>query len=430
MKPYQWITGLLILSSGLAFGQGSLTPPGAPAATMKTLSQLDAAIVDVNTDVANVDSAVADVATAIGLAEPRTPLVVGSPGVSIGASGTITITQSGSYYLTENLTVTSGDGITINASGVTVDLQGFTIRSTLATAANEGIDINGSSVSIFNGHIVSGVLYDSGASGDQYTGSGFAYGIYASSSYYIGIRIRDLSVSGCNLNGIYTAGTDSLVESCTVKTVGGYGVKAGIVNNCVASICGGTAIYGTSVTDCRGSSTGGDGIYATVVANSYGYTTSTATSSEGIHASSTVQNSYGFSKGGDAIYSGGTVANSLGYTSSSDLNAEGIHGYITVQNSYGKSTGSDGIYSGGTVADSYGYSTSTATSSEGIYGSKAVQNSYGYSTGGDGIRTPLVSYSYGYSTGSDAGSVGIDAVIATSCYAIGGQDIDYKYNMP
>ncbi|RKX33704.1 MAG: hypothetical protein DRP64_20705, partial [Verrucomicrobia bacterium] len=62
--------------------------------------------------------------------EPRLPLLDSSLGVSVYPSGTIVISQSGSYYLTENLTVSSGNGITINASGVTVDLRGFTIRST------------------------------------------------------------------------------------------------------------------------------------------------------------------------------------------------------------------------------------------------------------------------------------------------------------
>jgi len=130
--------------------QGSLTPPGAPAPTMKTLQQI----------------------------EPRTPLESGSPGVSIDPSGTIVISQSGSYYLTENLTVSSGNGITITASGVTVDLRGFTIRSTLADSASRGININAARVSIYNGHIESGTTYI-GGSGDQYTGPGFDYGILA-----------------------------------------------------------------------------------------------------------------------------------------------------------------------------------------------------------------------------------------------------------
>jgi hypothetical protein len=81
---------------------GDLTPPaGAPGKTMKSLDQM----------------------------EPRTPLIDGAPGVSIAASGTISISQSGSYYLAGNLSVTGGDGIAINANAITLDLRGFTITS-------------------------------------------------------------------------------------------------------------------------------------------------------------------------------------------------------------------------------------------------------------------------------------------------------------
>ena len=75
-----------------AFAQGSLTPPGVPGPTMLTLNQM----------------------------EPRTPI----------SSAPYTISQPGSYYLTANLTVASGDAIDINANGVTLDLNGFTISST------------------------------------------------------------------------------------------------------------------------------------------------------------------------------------------------------------------------------------------------------------------------------------------------------------
>lgn len=72
------------------FAQGSLTPPGAPAPTMKTLDQV----------------------------EPRTPISV-LPCV---------ITNSGSYYVASNLTGAAGtNGITVVANDVTIDLRGFTL---------------------------------------------------------------------------------------------------------------------------------------------------------------------------------------------------------------------------------------------------------------------------------------------------------------
>ena len=74
-----------------AHAQGSLTPPGAPAPGMKTLSQL----------------------------EPRTPISL-IP---------YFITSSGSYYLTTNLTGASNtNGITISANHVSLDFCGFTLQ--------------------------------------------------------------------------------------------------------------------------------------------------------------------------------------------------------------------------------------------------------------------------------------------------------------
>jgi hypothetical protein len=72
-----------------AFAQGSLTPPGAPAPTMITLQQI----------------------------EPRTPI----------SSVPFTITTPGSYYLTTNLYSPSGNGITVSANDVTIDLNGFAL---------------------------------------------------------------------------------------------------------------------------------------------------------------------------------------------------------------------------------------------------------------------------------------------------------------
>src|SRR5208337_2996715 len=100
------------LSTCLA--QGSLTPPGAPAPTMITLSQI----------------------------EPRTPI----------SSAPFTITNPGSYYLTTNLTVSSGNGIIIAASGVTLDLSGFTISSTDPANSGAGITTFGAhtNIAIYN----------------------------------------------------------------------------------------------------------------------------------------------------------------------------------------------------------------------------------------------------------------------------------------
>src|ERR1041385_5154066 len=72
------------------FAQGNLNPPGAPAATFKTLSQI----------------------------EPRIPIEVVPTNITI----------SGSYYLVTNLTgIVGTNGITISVDNVTLDLNGFTL---------------------------------------------------------------------------------------------------------------------------------------------------------------------------------------------------------------------------------------------------------------------------------------------------------------
>jgi len=420
----------------VGFGAGTLTPQGAPAPTMKTLDEID--------------QSVSNTTAAVKIAEPRTPLIEGASGVIIDGNGTIYINQSGSYYLTTNLTVSFGNGIVVSTNGVTVDLNGFTIRSTAATPGYSGIEIGASHVSIFNGHIESRVVYDSSANDDQFTGSGFQHGIRAPLSSYSSVRIRNISVSGCDLNGIYILTQDSLVESCTVRVVGNYGIMAGVVKNCSAITCGGVAISGTQIIDCRGSSTADTGIYSGgTVANSYGYTSSTSSSAIGIRAVRSVQNSYGYSTGGNGIYSSGVVAscygysmarsgiysngtviNSYGYANGTSTDVDGIYAFKVVQNSSGVSMGRSGIYSNGTVANSSGETYGTSISVGGIYATKTVQNSYGYSAKGDGIRSKIVSYSYGRSDGTASSADGIESTIAIGCVVSGGENITHKYLMP
>ncbi|MBN1269712.1 MAG: right-handed parallel beta-helix repeat-containing protein [Kiritimatiellae bacterium] len=86
------VSAVLVLSFSLSstLAQGPLGPPGAPAPMFKTLHEV----------------------------EPRTP-VTNLP---------FTISQPGSYYFTTNLTGVSGDhGIDVQASDVTLDLNGFSL---------------------------------------------------------------------------------------------------------------------------------------------------------------------------------------------------------------------------------------------------------------------------------------------------------------
>src|ERR1700738_5329496 len=98
------------------FAQGSLTPPGAPAPTMKTLDQV----------------------------QPRTLIP--------GGTAVYTISNEGSYYLGGNLSIASGNAITVAANNVTIDLQGFEL---VGTGGSTGVLINSgvSNVTVRNGTI-------------------------------------------------------------------------------------------------------------------------------------------------------------------------------------------------------------------------------------------------------------------------------------
>jgi hypothetical protein len=233
MKTKILITGLTLLALSTlnlqlstAFAQGSLTPPGMPAPTMKTADQIYSKL------------------------DPRTPI----------SSAPFTINASGSYYLTTNLTVSSGNAITIATNGVTLDLNGFTISS-VAGGTGTAISFSGGSfqqitdVTIVNGHIC-------GSFGNAIETT---IGPVPNN-----VLVSKLTVSGVGY-GIDLGLGSTVVQDCTVSSVGGMGITAGVVKNSSAYGCGSTAIWGQQVADCYGYSTGGaDGIDSATAQNCTG----------------------------------------------------------------------------------------------------------------------------------------------------------------
>jgi len=152
---------LLIADLSSVFAQGQLTPTGTPAPSMKTLAQI----------------------------EPRAPI----------SSLPVTLSATGSYYLTKNLSVSSGNGITITGSGITLDLNGFTISSTSPNPNGTAIVFSGArNVTVKNGFIDSGVTLN----GTTFSGTGFLNGMYFSSNTPQNVLISQISVAGVLADGI------------------------------------------------------------------------------------------------------------------------------------------------------------------------------------------------------------------------------------
>ena len=239
-----------LLLPALAFAQGALTPPGAPAPTMKSLDQIEA----------------------------RTP--IGAVG---GSTASIAITQPGSYVLLGNVTVTGGNAIAISADNVTLDLNGFTLSSTSKPTSGAGIRTFGTcrGIAIHNGHI-SGSLHVDENNGSM-IGGGFVRGIYCDYAV-INSLVTDLTVDGVGTYGIYLD-SSSVIDRCTVINCGDTGIRGQIVSNCTATACGTTGIVATTVSNSQGFAVKTSGIEATTATNCVGAITG-LTSGVGLKAGS------------------------------------------------------------------------------------------------------------------------------------------------
>ncbi|MCU0857645.1 MAG: right-handed parallel beta-helix repeat-containing protein [Pontiellaceae bacterium] len=332
----QTILFLLAGLTGSAFAQGSLTPPGAPGAAMKTMDQLNTAIMDVSNAVSEVEVRI-DVAT---LAGDETFKHI--------------INQPGSYYLTGNLDVTSNSGVFINSSFVALDLNGFQI-SRASGSGGYGISISGG---VKNNTVCNGTI------------TGFEYGISSGGS---GERFQNLLVSGCSLTGILGGNAVRIVD-CTVQDNGSTGISlqnSADLSGCIAYNNAGIGIFlqrGSVLRGCTAASNrGSHGIYTeggSILSDCVAVFNQGAAgirSGEGsvlsqcLVYSNTVQ--YGIYASGGASIMGCTARNNTGINSSSygifagglSTLADCVSSYNTNTNAPGASSQGVGIYASGST---------------------------------------------------------------------------------
>jgi hypothetical protein len=344
------IVGLFIVISyhfSRCLAQGSLTPPGAPAPTMKSIAQI----------------------------EPRTPI----------SSVPYIINDSGSYYLTTNLTgVASQYGIAVLADNVTIDLNGFTLsgvdssftgigffgqknlcvrNGVIRAWPQGGIGAFPSTNCRFEDLLVTENSLQSGGGGIVADANSLVIRCGAYSNGFAGISVgRDSTVRECNASfnffGI-TAGDASVLAECTALTNSNGGISVGngaVISDCIASftpagsgfaagsackLSGCTAVSnsqhgfnladGNALRDCIARASGKHGINAgasTVLVE----LTAAANLSNGITTGDgcTIQSCNSFGNQGDGVHAGSACTVTGCTTRSNRLNGIFVSGHALV----------------------------------------------------------------------------------------------------
>lgn len=244
-----------LLFPALAWAQGSLTPPGAPAPLGRTLTQLEPRI---------------DVATLAG-----------------DATAVHVITAPGSYYLSANITVPASlSGVAVAAANVTLDLNGFAITGQASSVRGVELRNTTGGLVVHGGHVT-----NTGGAGIGASGAGpsnvHLYDLGLRSCAGGGIVLPVLSgvvVENCRVNGCLVTGIDltsqGTVRNCAVDSNSSnsvsqtFAIRAGVVSHCRVNLfsnSGGPAagIVAGEVSHCSVTSlNGGGGSSAAIAATS------------------------------------------------------------------------------------------------------------------------------------------------------------------
>jgi hypothetical protein len=185
----------------------------------------------------------------VAAVESRTAInATNTPG---NATALFRITQRGSYYLTGNIAGVAGKhGISIEASGVTLDLNGFDLVGVAGSL--DGVSVTVSSLT--NIAVTNGSVRNWGDDGVD-CGTVIAFNC----------RVEGVRATGNLGHGIH-GGSGGTVSSCTAYANSGDGISAATgctVSNCSASYnigIGINALHGCTVSNCSASYNTGSGI--------------------------------------------------------------------------------------------------------------------------------------------------------------------------
>jgi len=281
------------------FAQGSLNPPAFPAP--------DPALNNLGQPIPNMRT--------LTQIEPRRPI----------SSLPLTISSSGSYYLTGNLQfgAASGHAITINASNVSLDLMGFTLSSTGSVTGN-AIHLNTglSNIEVKNGVIAGNTTVTASSGNYTITPAGFSNGIFAlAGPSASNCQFSHLRIGGCRAAGV-DAGVQAIVQHISATQNGGPGIIAssGRVLACTSNGNGNSGIVAElgSIAQSTANANAGDGFSA--AGGSVSHCSANNNGADGIEApSGSITNSVARGNGNNGISAGSGVI-AFSRASDNDLN--------------------------------------------------------------------------------------------------------------